>query len=428
MKKLIIVMLLLCVGLITFGQEDIVWGSYYEPGNVLLEVEGVSEFNDYIWGLGAVGSAELILAKPQIEGAAPFDFGLLAAVRAGMGFSDWYSEKSALGLGVGAMGTVHFGLRGILPREYKYLETIDMYLAMGLCYDIMQYQDPEDFNLGFAARFGVNYFINDSIAVSVSTSYWEEFTGFTLGIQLKFGNTPVVKGTDYEVSKLQDPKPEVSSNGGSDKNDDSESQVMASLFGINEYVAQFYALYWLSVCYGGYYFDDYHYKMGKGALVKYTDEEGDSFTIHKARVAHDRATKITTWIIELEAEDTKLTYQIKTNSDREIKEIKYINLESGLVETVTPKGDEMWYAPAGSFTFIDITDAGDKVSGRETITTALGTITADVFEIIGDGVTMKWYVSLDAIGGVPLFTATYDDGSLFKAEVIKNTENNKPLL
>jgi hypothetical protein len=112
MKKLLLVLVVLVgVAGVTFAQD---WAaSYNKPGDVNL----YASFGYYWWPEVSV-AAEFVIGEFAI-GPIPLDWGV--AVRGGVDF--W---SGGVDFGVGALGTLHFGL-GVFPVEF--------YASLGVCYN-----------------------------------------------------------------------------------------------------------------------------------------------------------------------------------------------------------------------------------------------------------------------------------------------------
>ena len=62
----------------------------------------------------------------------------------------------------------------------------DIYVAPGIGFNFdlgNYYANP--FRLGFVTYDGFNYFVNDSFAVFVEGTYWDYYSGATIGVLLK---------------------------------------------------------------------------------------------------------------------------------------------------------------------------------------------------------------------------------------------------
>jgi hypothetical protein len=123
-----------------------------------------------------------MVAKMKI---APLDFGV--AAKGLFGFSTGYFGSSYTHLGVGAFGTVHWGLRG-MDWDLDFLDPVDVWLGIGLA--VSAHLPAASWGGGgpinFATVAGVNYFLNDRFALMLAGSYWGYGGGY-VGVLYKLG-------------------------------------------------------------------------------------------------------------------------------------------------------------------------------------------------------------------------------------------------
>jgi hypothetical protein len=156
--------------------------TYYQPGNLVPSI-GVGLGGG--WGLtvSAYPGLELMVAKVKIADVIPLDFGV--AVKGLIGFSTYFSY-SYVHLGVGAFGTMHWGLRG-MNWDLDFLDPVDVWWGIGLAASAHIPADTWTYGwLDFATVGGINYFLNDRLALMVAGSYWG-YSGGYVGILYKLG-------------------------------------------------------------------------------------------------------------------------------------------------------------------------------------------------------------------------------------------------
>ncbi len=159
--------------------------THYQPGNLALSIGVGAGFG---WGftLSVYPGIELIVAKTRIADAVPLDFGvaakaLLSVSRFGTG---WISA------GVGVLGTVHWGLRG-MDWDLDVLDPVDVWLGIGLAViGHTAYGGAGSWPFGgllsFATAGGVNWFLTDGFALTLAGNYWGYGGGY-VGVLVRLG-------------------------------------------------------------------------------------------------------------------------------------------------------------------------------------------------------------------------------------------------
>jgi hypothetical protein len=157
--------------------------TYYQPGNLVPSIGVGAGFG---WGftVSAYPGLELMVAKWKIADVIPLDFGV--AVKGLLGFSTGYFGSSYTHLGVGAFGTVHWGLRG-MSWDLNFLDPVDLWWGIGIAASAHLPADTWTYGwLNFATVGGVNYFLNDRFALMLAGSYWGYGGGY-VGVLYKLG-------------------------------------------------------------------------------------------------------------------------------------------------------------------------------------------------------------------------------------------------
>lgn len=195
MKKTVVLMLLTIALVVAlpgtlFAQSSTSFTSYYKPGNVVASIDGGVSFSPYGFSVAAYPGLEFLLAKYQIGDVIPLDFGAAVKGRLGVGVG----SSSGFGIGIGGFGTAHFGFRGMPGDLANIIGRLDFVIGLGLSFDIASAYYTNS-GLGFASFGQVNYFLNDSTAISFTEYYWgrNQFADTTIGIHLRFGSKAAAK-------------------------------------------------------------------------------------------------------------------------------------------------------------------------------------------------------------------------------------------
>lgn len=189
MKRTLVLLLLTAALFVTvpsalFAQSGSAPSSHYKPGNVVASIE--AGYN-YWGGFGVLPGLEFMVFNTHIGDYIPIDIGVAARARAGMDFGYGF------GLGAGALGVLHFGFHGISGDFGKILEKFDFMTGFGAVFDfIVPLYDVPGF--GFASYGGFNYFLSDSLSLSLVEYYWGgNYYDTAIGLRLKFGSASAAK-------------------------------------------------------------------------------------------------------------------------------------------------------------------------------------------------------------------------------------------
>ena len=176
-KKVIIVVALACaVSGMAFAQDAAI-DPHMDKGTLAVNA-GLA----FGWGIGLGGGAEFVLARVDLAEILPLTFG--AAGRAYFSSAWGYSFFD-----VAAMGTGHVGLKGLdLPPEMKpWTDRLDYYVGLGIGVSLAgtdYWTDRSPIN--FASMTGVNYFLNDNLAINFESGYMGYWGYGLVGVLLKF--------------------------------------------------------------------------------------------------------------------------------------------------------------------------------------------------------------------------------------------------
>jgi hypothetical protein len=178
-----------------FGQEEgTELDSVYDVGNLTVSA-GVGF--GYTFDLVLYPGLELILGETILGELLPLNFGVAAKGMFTWGNEDWlYGGYSYTNIGVGGFGTAHLTFRGLeedLPVSY--LENMDFYVGLGLAFFFYSWEwegaysysyEPEGYGgFQFVSMGGVNYWLNDNLAIMFEGNYMGYYGGATIGIVLK---------------------------------------------------------------------------------------------------------------------------------------------------------------------------------------------------------------------------------------------------
>lgn len=185
----VLVVLLCAVG--AFAKEK---GRKWVPGEEPLMAPGdlaVSAGLGYGFFWGAIdvsGGVEFMLGKFEIGDAIPLTYGV-AAKAAYYRYSydsSWYYSY----LGAGGFGTLHLSIKDLgLPEGWLWAENADVYIGLGAGFygwnDDYYGAKSNEFRIGLRTVGGVNYFLNDHIAINFEGGYYGGWGGGLIGLLFK---------------------------------------------------------------------------------------------------------------------------------------------------------------------------------------------------------------------------------------------------
>ncbi len=133
------------------------------------------------WGIGVGGGAELGLMRFDLADQLPITIG--AAARGYFSTAWGYSF-----LDVGAMATGHISFKGLdLPKDMKkWTDRLDYYLGLGLGVSIIgtDYWSNRS-PINFVSMTGVNYYLNDNLAINLESGYMSYWGYGLIGVTFK---------------------------------------------------------------------------------------------------------------------------------------------------------------------------------------------------------------------------------------------------
>ncbi len=395
-RVLILAALLLCsiAGIAAAEDEGVWWGSYYTPGNFILSADIGVEYGTGILGIAVYPQAEMMLWKPAIPGGlGMLDVGAAVRGRVGYGTS---AEDSGLAAGLGVLGTLHLGLRGLNFPWARYIEPLDYFIELGLGFDFIDYYD---IGLKFLGGSGINYFLKPGFALTLRYFSWGGVSTTSVGVRLKFGPTPEIQAKDFAVE-------------------------IRNIYYM-AYLSQFYSLYWLAFYPGGFGFTDSSFKEGVGTRWQITTKDKDntdSITVERALLKNN-IDGTSWWKAVFLVDDDRLVYEFLIDKDYNLLKLRFRDLDSGELMEYNEATMEGWTAvPVNMVTEADYAEWN---KGKEKVTVKAGSYNADhlVIKDTEDGYTYEWWLFAGVPGGLVKFLHSDEDGE-YKGELIEITKGN----
>ncbi len=167
MKKLLIVLAAaLALAANAFGQDALKDGMLIAPGTANVTI-------GFDFGLGVNAGFEYPLGSFDID-TARFTYGAKAV-------GSFRFAGGVTGLGVGAVGTVHFAWGCLdLPEAFSWARNIDTFIGVGLGYTGILYSEGAIGGLGLFSHGGSSYFISENMAVTVAGGLGGSYLGVLL--------------------------------------------------------------------------------------------------------------------------------------------------------------------------------------------------------------------------------------------------------
>lgn len=187
-KKLLVVLLVLtlCVtGAFAKGKS-------WEPGADPLMAPGDLALSaglgyGFFWGaIDVSGGVEFMLGKFMLGDTIPITYGV--AGKASYYRYTYYSSYHAAYIGAGGFGTLHLSLKDLdLSESTKWMNRADVYIGLGAGFYgwSESWTDSSEFRIGLRAVGGVNYFLNDHIAITFEGGSYGGWGGGLIGILFK---------------------------------------------------------------------------------------------------------------------------------------------------------------------------------------------------------------------------------------------------
>ncbi|MBU8912933.1 MAG: hypothetical protein KOO61_02850 [Spirochaetales bacterium] len=397
-RALLVVALLLAVGTAGISQESTGWwGSYYMPGNTAFSAAVGVGFNNGI-ALDLSPGAEVIVTKIRPGDMFAIDIGVGAK-----GLLSFYRSTSPqlhgyLAFGGGPFVSAHFGFRGLDFSFSEYLERLDVFSAIGLNY--IGYGLTGEWTglepsggIKFATFGGFNYFLTDSIAVSLTGAYWSDWSSTTVGVTLKLGpKESLAERADFGVL-------------------DDVTLTAASLSGDMAYL-QFSALYWAILGFGGYVADDESFAEGDGIRWWMSFPDGNDsneieYTRALLRINSDGSKW---WRAEFESDGELSEFEYLVDKSGGLATLRYEDPETDEVVSYEPSDPDAWWGGYhGSVK--DREDLDALSEGTERVRVPAGTFSAEKV-VAGEAPYQYTWWYTDEVPGLLVKLEAYEDNTL----------------
>ncbi|MBI9108334.1 MAG: hypothetical protein JEZ04_16425 [Spirochaetales bacterium] len=393
MKKVICIGFILLVFTTVFiSADEVIWGSMYSEGNINLGADVAYEVSGTMAQLALYPAAEMIFLKPMMGDLGFLDIGATVKGRVGVPLS----FGTSLSAGVGALASLHFGLRGLDIPGSEYFERLDLFAEIGLKFDIIPSSLTDTFGLAFSS--GVNYFLDDNIAVGATYTNWGGFNGGGASVFLKLGEKPAVKGIDVDW------------------------QETPSVFAVQPYLLQFYTLFYSAHFAGGFYPNDY--PEGKGTVHRITlieEDDESSYFVEKALLRKLSDGRML-WMMDYRDDEDSVYYEFITDAEYKVITVYFRSDEDGILEL--PADDEL-YPQSRYMTWEDY---GADVKKGVSIDVKAGRFKTDEYNYEdGTGVRVSWWLSGDVPGQLVSYMME-DSSDIVTSELIEITKSNKASL
>ncbi len=401
---------LLCFSTFSFGQgNDVIWGSWNSPGNLLLTARGAFESpSGYSGGLGVYPGAELILYKPRFEDVAPIDFGFGARGHFGIGFDDNLDNNATVG--VGGVGTMHIGFRGLDFLDPGILGNLEYFAELGLGFDLIKY-DEDDSALRLVSMTGFTYFFKPALAVSAGYTLWGDISGGFIGFQFKIGPSPKV-----DTAKIE-----------------TEIRTSGRIMMTQMYVSQFYAIYWYAFAAGGFYFDDSTYEVGEGTIWSLTSSDGeDEIRLEKALLSRENDGS-KWWRVAFSQDGDRLIYEYQIAPNYQLIKMRFKDVSENKIGEYNFTSEEDDQYASQEVEPITPDDYKQYSTGTETIKVGAGSFECDVlnysYTVDSDKWSYTWWASQEVPGSlVKFYWELNNKEDWMQGELVEITTGNKPEL
>ncbi len=352
------------------------WGSHYTPGNVMFGA-GVGLRPNPL-AIEFYPGAETIFYKWRPANLFAIDFGVGA--RGVVGFST--GTTGGLVLGGGPYLAWHWGFRGLggLSPFLEYLEPLDVFSAFGLSFLTFPGSGVGG-GLVFTNYSGLNYFLSDNFAVSLSSTFFGGYGGrTTLGVTYKIG-----------------PKERLG---------DAPVVYQHILF---DYV--------FMMSYAWFYYDD-NFSVGDEVTFEYTQTaDGETwmseFEVTRA-LLHRGADGTSWWRAEFNHPDMEgnpiypTQYEFRVNEQWDVLEFRYRHPQTGRLRSEVPDDIAKWRMMVDEQReFADPEEMARYRVGSERLTVPAGTFSTEVYRSRPDD-EADWtvWLSNDVPGLIVKFSGT----------------------
>jgi hypothetical protein len=381
-------------------------GSYYMPGNIAFSVSGQVTL-DSGFGVRVLPGIEYLFHKIRPGDAFAIDFG--AGVRGLAGFHRYSSfDLGYTVFALAPMVTAHMGFRGLGFVGAEYLEPLDIFVGLGPGYSLVSptgewggLVSPRS-GLGIASVSGFNYFVTDSIAVSLSASYFGTFGstyagafGTGIGVVFKTGPKEPLGARERVVVPRAD----------------------GPVFGGAMMYNMFVALYWSTTWMSGFWYDDATFVEGQGVrmIQRYRDGRDSEEIEHTRALLRINADGTKWWRFEFD-DDEPIAFEALIDDELRLLKIRYLDPGSDRVVEYAPNDPRVWRQTAEASTGSDVEPV--RV-GSERITVAAGTFNTERYHFRDDQIDFTWWVSDRVPGQIVQYKGQSPDADEMTGELLE---------
>ncbi len=399
-------MLLACVTTVP-AQDEAPWlGSYYMPGNLVFTLGGEASFRNG-FGVRAVPGFEVMVAKTRPGDAFALDFG--AGVRGLAGFHRFTMDYGYSVFAVAPMLSAHLGFRGLRFPGSEYLERVDLFTALGPSYSFFNTTGrwpttrPQA-GLGIASANGLNFFLTDNLAVTVSGTYFGRFGGtyrgaFATGLGILYRIGPMEELAERDpivVPRVERP----------------------TFTGPIMYTT-FVSLYWSTIAMGGFWYDDETFEEGQGVRVQYRYQQGrNTEQMEYLRALLRINPDGTRWWRFVFDTDEDLAFEALIDDDYSLLRIRYLDPGTERVEEFVPDDPRVWQQAAMEARREEASVAPTTI-GSARITVTAGTFDTDVYTYEEDEYAFTWWVAENVPGRVVQLEGSSGDMDEIHGELLE---------
>ncbi|TVQ24707.1 MAG: hypothetical protein EA382_08205, partial [Spirochaetaceae bacterium] len=402
----VLLLLIVVAGTTTADDQLPVVGSYYMPGNIALSLSGqVTLHNGF--GIRVLPGFEYMFTKVRPADAFALDFG--AGVRGLAGFHRYSSFDLGYTIfAVAPMITAHIGFRGLGFVGAEFLEPLDVFAGIGPGYSIVSptgdwggLASPRS-GLGIASVSGFNYFVTDSIAVSLSASYFGTFGssytgawGTGIGVVFRLGPMEELGVRERVVVP----------------------RATGPVFGGAIMYNMFVALYWSTTWMSGFWYDDDTFAEGQGIRMvqRYRDRRDSGEIEHTRALLRINADGTKWWRFVFDDEEP-IAFEALVDSELRLLKIRYLDPGSDRVVEYTPDDPRVWRRTAEA-------TAGSEVEpvrvGAERITVAAGTFDTERYHYRDDDIDFTWWISDRVPGRIVRYKGQTPDADEMTGELLE---------
>ncbi|AFG37308.1 hypothetical protein [Spirochaeta africana] len=404
---LLIILAVLAGGGNLYAQEEEMgwWGSYYTPGNLTAGlVAGLGL--DYGVSLDLYPNVETKFYKLRPANLFAIDFGIGA--RGGIHLytgDDWYPGYT--GFSAGPYLSWHLGFRGVENlgiTGLEYLARLDLFSSVGINYQLFMGDNAPSAGLGLTTFSGLNYFLTDNLALTLSTTYNRRFTTYSgsrrllrpgIGVLLKLG----------PKERLAD-APDIA-------------------IGAPVYL-YFQAYYLMAMGLSGGFFDEQSFSVGDETTFTFVfsdeDEDDVEFTVVRTLLYRNDDASRMWWRLGFTHDDMEgepgwpHEFEALTNAQHDILRVRYIDPNTNRLTEYRPDDPSRWRRTY-AHTPYDRTRLEDYFVRTEQVQVPAGSFTADRHHYAENDYEYTFWVAMDVPGLLIKVEGIDIDGQSFIGEL-----------